>query len=214
MNFDLHVHSKYSRDSCLEPEEIVKVGLKRGLDGIAVTDHETIKGGIETKKYEREDFMVICGCEILTNRGEVIGLFLSEEILSRNFFEVISEIRDQDGIVILPHPFDRFRYSVFPDKNFKSLIDGVEGFNSRCILEGFNRKAMEFAENLGIPATGGSDAHSPEEIGNGGTIVEGDLREAIAKNKVIPYGRRSSLVVQARARFRSRYAHPPLSDSK
>lgn len=85
MKYDLHVHSKYSVDGYVEPEVIVKTAQKRGLSGVAVTDHNTIKGGLKAKKYETEDLRVIVGSEIETNRGEVIGLFLSEEIKSHLF---------------------------------------------------------------------------------------------------------------------------------
>lgn len=78
MRYDLHIHSKYSLDGLIEPEIIVKTAKNQGLSGIAVTDHHTIRGGLETKKISPEDLEVIVGSEIGTERGEVIGLFLSE----------------------------------------------------------------------------------------------------------------------------------------
>ncbi len=81
MMFDLHIHSKYSHDSYLSPPQIIKIAEKRGLDGIAITDHNTLKGGIETSKINnKDDFIVIVGSEIKTEYGDVIGLFLNEEI--------------------------------------------------------------------------------------------------------------------------------------
>ena len=103
MKYDLHVHSKYSIDGCIEPETIVKTAHKRGLSGVAVTDHNTIQGGLESKKYETDDLKVIVGSEIETNRGEVIGLFLCDEITSNIFAYVVQEIKDQNGLVIIPH---------------------------------------------------------------------------------------------------------------
>jgi predicted metal-dependent phosphoesterase TrpH len=103
---DLHIHSKYSYDSLLDPKKIIKVAKRRGLDIIAITDHETIRGGIETQKLNQSrDFHVIIGCEINTEVGDIIGLYLNEEIKSRNSIEVIEEIYSQGGFVILPHPF-------------------------------------------------------------------------------------------------------------
>jgi len=108
---DLHVHSKYSKDSRLEPEKILKLATARGLGGIAITDHNTVYGGLIARKLSKGDLLVIVGSEIKTERGEVMGLFLNEEIPERSFFDVVDAIRDQGGIVVLPHPFDRLRRS-------------------------------------------------------------------------------------------------------
>jgi len=75
MKYDLHIHSKYSNDGVIEPYEIVKMAKKRGLDGIAITDHNMIKGGLETKKYETDDLKVIIGSEVLTEKGEITVFF-------------------------------------------------------------------------------------------------------------------------------------------
>ena len=87
MKFDFHTHSKYSSDGYVDPKILVKVAAKVGLSGIAVTDHNTIKGGLEAKKYENNEIEVIVGSEILTDKGEIIGIFLTDEINSKNFFE-------------------------------------------------------------------------------------------------------------------------------
>lgn len=80
MKYDFHTHTKYSADGYVEPKILVKVAAKVGLTGIAVTDHNTINGGLEAKKYENNEIEVIVGSEILTDKGEVIGIFLTEEI--------------------------------------------------------------------------------------------------------------------------------------
>ena len=96
MIFDLHIHSKYSFDSISEPKKIIKVAKNMGLNGVAITDHNTTKGGLEAKKINRDhDFLVIVGSEISTEIGDITGLFLSEEIKSRNSMEVIEEIKKQ-----------------------------------------------------------------------------------------------------------------------
>jgi predicted metal-dependent phosphoesterase TrpH len=96
MKYDLHTHTKYSSDGFIEPKKIVKTAMRRGLSGIAITDHDTIKGSLEAKKYETDEFHVICGSEISTERGEVIGLFLSDEIKSHRFSDVVDQIKEQD----------------------------------------------------------------------------------------------------------------------
>ena len=196
VRIDLHVHSKYSSDGVLDPKKIVKIAMKRGLSGIAITDHNTIKGGLEAKKYETEDFKVIAGSEIMTERGEITGLFLSEEVKSKDVQNVISEIKDQNGIIVIPHPFDELRHSAFhPTEEDVKFVDCVEGFNSRCIFQKYNRKAVDFGRKHNLTIVGGSDAHFLNEIGNGGIITETeDIRDAIKENKVKTFGKQSSLV--------------------
>ncbi len=109
MIYDIHTHSKYSVDGFMEPRKIVETARRRGLSGIAITDHNTINGSLKAKKYETDEFKVICGSEIITERGEVIGLYLSSEIKSHTFIDVVEEIKEQDGIIILPHPYDNMR---------------------------------------------------------------------------------------------------------
>ena len=106
----------------------MKIAIRKGLNGVAITDHNSIKGGLMAKSFENDNFRVIVGSEITTDRGEVIGLFLSEEIAPGNFGDVIAEIRDQGGLVILPHPFDRLRSTAFhPQSEDIRMIDAVEG---------------------------------------------------------------------------------------
>lgn len=194
MKYDFHTHSKYSADGHPEPEVMVKKAIKQGLSGIAVTDHNTIRGGVEAKKYETSNFEVIVGSEIMTDRGEVIGLFLSEEIKSRSFRDVLDEIKDQNGFVVVPHPFDTIRgKSVFPKKEDARLIDNMEVFNSRCVLEDYNKKAEDFAGKNGVSIIAGSDAHFLREIGSGGVVTEcEDIYEAVAKGDFKVFGRRST----------------------
>ena len=203
MKCDLHIHSKYSSDGVLDPEKIVKIATKRGLNGIAITDHNTLKGGLKAKKCESEEFHVIVGSEIMTERGEIIGLFLEEEIKPGNVREVISEIKEQNGITIIPHPFDELRHSAFhPKEEDAKFIDCIEGFNSRCVFQKYNKKAVEFAMKHNLTTTAGSDAHFANEIGNAGIITETeDIREAIMKNEVKIFGKRSSLVNHVRTKL-------------
>ena len=100
MKYDFHTHTKYSCDGYIEPKMLVKVAVKAGLSGIAVTDHNTVKGGLDAKKYENNEIEVIVGSEILTDRGEVIGIFLTDEIKSKRFIDVVDEIKAQNGIVV------------------------------------------------------------------------------------------------------------------
>ena len=196
MKYDLHIHSKYSSDGYCEPETLAKTAIKKGLSGIAVTDHDTIRGGLETKKYENNNFKVIIGSEVSTDRGEVIGLFLKEEIRSNTFADVVDEIRDQNGLVIIPHPFDEIRGNgINPQKTDVKLVDFVEIFNSRCLFQKYNDKASTFAFENNLKFTAGSDAHFTSEIGKAGITTSGDdLRESLLTDDINIFGEKSSFI--------------------
>lgn len=194
MKYDLHTHSKYSGDGWLEVEKMVKIATRKGLSGIALTDHNTIKGALKAKKLENENFKVIIGSEISTERGEVIGLFLSEEIVSRKFEEVIEEIKEQNGIVVLPHPFDNIRGNgIKPKNNDAKLVDYVEVFNSRCLMNKYNIMAISYAKKHQLNILAGSDAHFGYEIGNAGVCIkDDDLRKSFKKGGLEIFGKKSS----------------------
>ena len=204
MKVDLHIHSKYSHDGVLGSEEIVRIAKQRGLSGIAVTDHDTIRGGQEAKQYETADFKVIVGAEIITEKGEITGLFLTKEVRSRSLQDVVAEIRAQNGMVIVPHPFDRLRRTAFHiTEEDIGLVDAIEGFNSRCIFQRYNTKATEFAAQHNLPVVGGSDAHYANEIGLGGIITtSNNIRNAIVHSDLRLFGKGSSLLNHARTKIR------------
>jgi len=186
MRLDLHSHSKYSPDAFINPAKLDRILTRKGLDGIAVTDHDTIRGGMEAKRLMREK-IAIPGVEYRTDMGDIIGLFIQEEIKSRQHEEVIDELHDQGAIVVLPHPFDAFRK---PAYKIADKVDVIETFNSRCAFKSLNEQAAQLAEKTGKPQTGGSDAHFSFEIGNGWTeLVGDDIRREILKGKTKVGGR-------------------------
>lgn len=177
MRYDLHIHSKYSHDSFLKPEVIINIAKKKKLDGVAVTDHNTIKGGIKTAELNKsDDFEVVIGSEIKTEYGDVLGLFLTREITTKKFVEVIEEIRLQDGISILAHPYRQFD----SPQNLIEQVDLVEGFNARS-KKSFNTLSQELARKNNKGIIGGSDAHSLFEIGNGFTITQSTIEDSLRK---------------------------------
>lgn len=172
--FDLHVHTSFS-DGFLSPEQIVVLAQRKGLSGLAITDHNTIKGAIQAKNFIKnnriENFKVLVGAEISTTKGHIIGLFLKEDINSRDFRTVVEEIKKQGGIVVAAHPvriplFNRIRKKPLiklPPEYFK-FLDFIEVWNSQ------NRKlANALANSLALqhkkPALVGSDAHFSWELG-------------------------------------------------
>jgi len=145
--FDLHIHTKYSPDGKEEPEKIAKFLKKRGFAGMAITDHDTIKG----TNVKVKDFIVIPGEEIKTDGGHILALGIKEEIRSREADVAIEEIHDKGGIAIIAHPFRFMRPNV-------RKIDAVEVINGRS-FPGQNRKARQYALKRMLPFTAGSDVH-------------------------------------------------------
>jgi hypothetical protein len=183
--YDIHIHSYYSKCSNNSPEDILKYAKKAKLDGIAITDHHTMKAYPILKGLNKdENFEIIPGEEITTQYGDVIALYIHKEIESKDFFQVVKEIKAQDGIAIIPHPFRpipwlKFKY---PFEKVKGKIDAIETFNSRNTVNA-NIRAVDMASRLGFAQTGSSDAHSLFDIGNGYTLFEGDLKRAIRSKK-------------------------------
>ncbi len=182
MWFDLHVHTKWSKDSLNEPEKLLKRAKKVGLDGFAVTDHNEIEGAIFTyKEAKRYDLKVIIGEEVMTDRGEVIALNITELIPPyRPVDETIDVIKEQGGLVLAPHPFDTRRKGLGPYLlEVADRVDLIEVINGRS-FHFDNEKAFEFAEKLEKPMVGGSDAHTLMELGKVATLMEGgNLRRPI-----------------------------------
>lgn len=171
MKYDLHVHSKYSYDSLLEPKNIIKIARKRGLQGIAITDHNTIRGGTEAKKISGGTGLeVIVGSEIRTEFGDLIGLFLNEEIAPGRFSEVIELIKKQGGVSILAHPYRQYKHPEL----LAGQTDAVEIYNSRSRPRD-NEQAKKLAGHLKVPVSAGSDAHTGFEIGKGLLVTDGAL---------------------------------------
>jgi predicted metal-dependent phosphoesterase TrpH len=164
---DLHVHTSYSKDGLLSPEEIVVNCEKQRLQALAITDHDTIAGALAVR--DLAPFPVIIGQEVSTSDGEVMGLFLEREVPSNLApREAIALIREQGGLAGVPHPCDRLRREALGERVVKEIaaeLDFVEGFNSRVTIPGDNRRAQELARSRGLPCTAGSDAHSGYELG-------------------------------------------------
>jgi predicted metal-dependent phosphoesterase TrpH/glycosyltransferase involved in cell wall biosynthesis len=169
---DLHMHTTWSHDCSIEVDELLDHAEAEGLGAIAITDHNVFGGAREAvEKARGRDLVVIPGEEVKTDdQGEVIGLFLREEIpRGMTFAETVAAIREQEGIVYLPHPFDRMHAIPFPATLHRHLheIDVLEVYNARLLFEGYNDEAVRFARKYGLPAGAGSDAHVLQGVGTG-----------------------------------------------
>lgn len=210
MLIDFHVHSKYSFDCFLEPVTIIDRMRSCGIDGFAVTDHDTIAGYREFKKLA-PDLYIICGEEISTRQGDIVGLFLKEEIKPcQDAFKVIQQIKKQDGLVMLAHPY-KWPHVLRGDVFLKS-IDCLEVFNARNnipfpYLE--NMLAKKAVERLGLAYVAGSDTHEGFEIGRAVTVFDflpdsannEKIKAAILNRKVEIVGREVSFAREVVSHF-------------
>jgi predicted metal-dependent phosphoesterase TrpH len=155
-------------DCSMPLEKIIARCLIVGISCLGVADHNTLAGALKMK--EIAPFSIIPGEEVLTQSGEVIGFFLTEEIPARlSMKETIERIKAQHGLVCIPHPYDRLRYSAFKNRVLEDImpqVDIIEAFNARSLAPGSSSRALELARKYGKPASAGSDAHTLSEIGN------------------------------------------------
>ncbi len=172
---DLHVHTHYSACSNLRPDRIEELALKRGLNAVAICDHNCLSGALETAAYARH-ITVIIAEEIRTAQGEIIGYFLREQIppgLSPR--ETVAEIKRQGGLVSVPHPFDLLRSSRLQPRALEDIIsqiDMIESFNARDMCRRPDKILLNRARALGVVPVTCSDAHLACEVGRATMVME------------------------------------------
>ena len=183
IRLDFHVHSHFSFDGFMSPKAIIDKAKRKCLSGIAITDHGTIKGGlIALAENEDDDFLVIVGTEIHSEIGDIIGLFLKEEITSHDSQEVVHEIHQQGGIAVLPHPYNHHHLPLSGD--LLASLDAVEVRNGR-VKDYTDRVMGEVVSVHQLASIAGSDAHLPWEVGRVWTEIEGDTQDALAVRDAI-----------------------------
>lgn len=181
---DLHTHSSASFDSLAHPLALLRRAQKVGLTHLAITDHERIDGALRARDTWRGPVRLIVGEEIRTREGDLLGLFLERPIApDATAAETAQAIHEQGGLVGLPHPFDRFRFSggraagaAANDRlvDLAGAVDFVEVHNARAYGRA-NALAATFAHQHGLPGVASSDAHSTLEVGLASTVVQGDF---------------------------------------
>lgn len=203
---DLHVHTRASFDSLASPASVVRAAAARGLTHVAITDHDRIEGALEAREAAAAlgdgAPWVIVGEEIRTAEGDLIAAFLERAVPpGLSVRETIEAVREQGGLVGIPHPFDRFRGSLLRDARMAELcplVDWVEVHNARLMGSG-NEQAAVLAREQGLPGVAVSDAHSTVEVGVAYTALAGDpstpdgLLAALGAGEIVP-GRASVLV--------------------
>ena len=211
LRIDLHVHTAYSYDGFTTVEQLSTICQRRGINGLAITDHDTLEAALLCKKSL--PFEVIVGEEVTTASGHLIGLFLKHWISpGLSVAETIDRIQDQGGLVYLPHPFDRIRSGYMNPSELEELanrFDMVEIFNSRNLFGDANHKASAFAESHSLLRTVGSDAHISHEVGRSSVEMKAfsgpdEFRVNLKHARLMT--RRTPLAVRALIKVRKKFA--------
>jgi len=192
LKIDLHVHTYYSVDAGTTPKEVFAYSKKRGLDGVAITDHDTLKGALRLTNQEK--IIVIPGIEITTLDGHVLALNVHEEIPPKmTLSETIRRIHELGGTAVAAHP--KIIYKGIKQQITSPLgFDAIEVINSSAFPFFFSTyQSRKLALQMGLPQTAGSDAHFPSEIGLAYTIFDADLEvdeivHAIKRGEAVPFG--------------------------
>ncbi|HEU5215402.1 MAG TPA: glycosyltransferase [Gaiellaceae bacterium] len=215
---DLHLHTNWSHDCSIDVDDLLDHAEAQGLGAIAVTDHNVFGGALEAVARARgRNLVVIPGEEVKTaDQGEVIGLFLREEIpRGMSFGETVEAIRAQGGLVYLPHPFDRLHAIPPPETLHRHLadIDVLEVYNARLLFEAYNEEALRFARKYNVIQGAGSDAHVLAGVGTGAVrlrrfsgpeefLVSLHDAEVLRRPKSLVYLQGLKWVAQAKERVR------------
>src|SRR5213596_798822 len=212
------MHTSWSHDCAVDPADLIMHAEAEGLGAIAVTDHNVFGGALETAELARSnELVVIPGEEVKTDgQGEVIGLFLEREIpRGLSFADTIAAIREQGGLVYVPHPFDRLHSIPDPRTLHRHLadIDVFEVYNARLLFEGYNDEALRFARKYDLTMGAGSDAHVLQGVGTGALrmrafrdpeefLISLRTAEVLRRPKSLAYLQSLKWVAQVRERVR------------
>lgn len=178
---DLHVHTVHSHDGRCTVEQAVAAARAAGLNGIAVTDHDSVTSHPDAKKNSKDDFLVVPGMEISSADGHIVALGI-DELVPRGLSaaETVELIKKQGGVAIAAHPFAPLRR---PNLVYRAKFDAIEGFNARALFLS-NPLAQNFARKNNLPMVAGSDAHTCAEIGLARTKIDCDLKLEAVLEKI------------------------------
>ena len=205
---ELHSHTIYSKDSLTRLENLPEICRRRGIDKLAITDHNTATGALLA--FRLYPMLIIPGEEIMTTEGELLAWYIREGVpAGLTPEETISRLRDQGALIGVAHPFDRYRRGAWlPDalNRIVDQIDAIEVFNARCIHAEDNAKALEFATQRGMLMSCGSDAHIPPEYGQATLLSEPFANTAEGLKQALAHGQRDEKKSSFLVHFGSRYA--------
>jgi predicted metal-dependent phosphoesterase TrpH len=176
---DLHCHTSASFDSLARPEAVMRAAVSRGLTHLAVTDHDRIDAALRARDTAPDGLTIIVGEEVKTADGDLVAIFIEKLVEpGRSAVETIAAIREQGGLVGVPHPFDRFRgYGRKSGADLSAIatsVDWIEVYNARVVGGSANERAAAFAKEHGLPGLCASDSHTVLEVGVSSNAVSGD----------------------------------------
>jgi predicted metal-dependent phosphoesterase TrpH len=218
ISFETHCHTLYSKDSLSEPAALIERCRQKGIERLAITDHNTIAGALAAQRLDPA--LVIVGEEIMTTVGELLAFYVREEVPpGLGPFETIRRLRDQGAFISVSHPFDTARKGHWPPEMLEKiapLVDAIEVFNARVLSAEINRKAQEFAAAHRLAGTAGSDAHTPREVGRAVLRLPAfddaaSLRQALPQAEI--QGRLSSPLIHFTSRWAVMVKHTRKSGS-
>ncbi|MFB6169585.1 MAG: CehA/McbA family metallohydrolase [Haloarculaceae archaeon] len=199
---DIHVHSERSYDGHEPAELILEHASDIGLDGVVITDHDTVVESRYAAEVAGEYGLVgVPGVEVSTSEGHLLAIGVTERPdPGRPFAETAAEVRDLGGAVVVPHPFQRSRHGIRRrNLDEDTPLDAVEAYNSMLFTGYRNRRARKFAEAFDYPAVGGSDAHYLPNVGRAYTEIEVDAdREACTAADVVAAIRRGETSIHGK----------------
>lgn len=182
LRIDFHVHSFFSMDGVSSPEDLVASARAAGLNGFAITDHNTCDaidymlgcGLMRKDGLPVDGFLVIPGVEVTTAEGHLLclGCCLPSSVRGKPALEVCAYAHRSGGICVAPHPYDLFRAGIRESVLDTLPLDGLEVFNAAITLKRHNRRAYQYAEKRRLPMTAGSDAHHAGAVGVACTILD------------------------------------------
>jgi predicted metal-dependent phosphoesterase TrpH len=170
---DLHTHSVASPDGSLTADDYRQILQQGRLQYVAVTDHDTVDFAVQLQA-ELGDRIII-GEEISTGDGEIVGLYLTHTITPKaTAAEAVRAIKEQGGLVYIPHPFETVRKGLMPDvlQQIANDVDIIEVHNGRAIFQNFSKEALGWAKTHSVPGAASSDAHGWAGWGRTCSIIE------------------------------------------
>jgi predicted metal-dependent phosphoesterase TrpH len=209
---DLHCHTSASFDSLASPASVVRAAASRGITHLAITDHDRIEGALAARDLasaEGDGVIVLVGQEIRSRDGDLIAVFLQHAVPGGlSALETIAAVREQGGLIGVPHPYDRTRGSSLIRGDDRAMtveavagsVDWIEAWNARILLGDGNERAAALAHEVGVPGVAVSDAHTTLEVGVAATILDGDpstpegLRAALSRERRLVTGHASAYV--------------------
>lgn len=204
---EFHCHTRYSKDSLLNPRDLIETCRRKNIDRVVITDHNTISGALRAQ--EIDPTRVIVGEEIMTQAGELLAIFVKREIpAGLPPREAIDRLRTQDAFISVSHPFDRMRNGHWDLPSLEEivpLVDAIEVFNARCIWPDFNSQAREFARRHAKLEIVGSDAHTGLELGRAVMILP-NFQDSVSLTEALRNATYEASLSAPWIHFSSRYA--------